>query len=424
MIILTINCWSHSVRYQLFNWERKKTLASGTVERVIIGDSYLDHKVPGCPPWHMEHDCPDHRSAIELILNTLTCAVKGVLSDISRIEAVGHRVAHGGEKFVHSMRIDAEVMAAVKDMVQLAPQHNSNNIAGIEATEALLPGIPHVAIFDTAFHQTIPEHAFIYPLPYEWYQDYGVRRYGFHGASHLFVSRRAAALLGKPASRCNLITLHIGKGASLCAIKNGVSIDTSMGLTPIEGVAMGTRCGDIDPGIPPFIMQENDISPKEMDTILNMKSGVMGITGKYKDRRDVISSMEAGDERCRLAVEIESYRLKKYIGAYVAAAGPLDALVFTAGVGVTAWQIRERALQGLDSFGIVLDQEANRRASFPDGEIDIAASNSPVRIFVIPTAEELVFAEDTAAIISGNYKGPTQYDYSFASADFRRSDWY
>ncbi len=423
MIILTINCWSYSVRYQLLDWDSRKILAGGTVERVIIGDSYFDHQVTGQTGIRIEQDCPDHRAAIELILGTLATNGLGVAGSTSEISAVGHRVAHGGEKFHHSLLIDESVMEAVREMVQLAPQHNSNNIAGIEATQALLPDIPHVAIFDTAFHQTIPEHAFIYPLPYEWYEDYGVRRYGFHGASHLFVSRRAAALLGKPASQCNLITLHIGKGASVCAIRNGISIDTSMGLTPLEGAAMGTRCGDIDPGIPLFIMKEKDVSPKEMDTILNMKSGVMGISGKYKDRRDIIREMEAGDKRCKLAFEIEAYRLRKYIGAYLAAIGPLDALVFTAGVGVMAWQMRQQALQGLEIFGIILDTDANRKAVSPDLETDISAASSRVKIFVIPTAEEQVFAEDTAAILAGTYTDPAHHPYSFTRADFKRADW-
>jgi acetate kinase len=409
MIILTLNCWSFSVRYQLFDWDAQKVLAGGTVERVIIGDSYFDHEPHGRPPIRLERDCADHRTAIELILSTITSSEHGVLGSIVEIGAVGHRVAHGGEKFVRSILIDDTVMAAVREMVQLAPQHNSNNIAGIEAAQALLPGIPHVAIFDTAFHQTMPEHSYIYPLPYEWYEQYGVRRYGFHGASHLYVSKRAAVLLGKNANECNLVTMHIGKGASLCAIRDGMSVDTSMGLTPIEEVAMGSRCGDIDPGIPPFIMHEENLSPREMDTILNQKSGVMGITGRYKDRRDIIQEMERGDDRCRLAFEVETYRLRKYIGAYIAAVGSLDAVVFTAGVGVMGWQIREKALAGLDMFGITLDADRNREAVSPKREAEISGADSPVKVFVIPTAEELVFAEDTAAILDGTYTDHMHY---------------
>ncbi len=420
MIILTLNCWSFSVRYQLFDWDAKKVLAGGTVERVIIGDSYFDHEVQGRPPVRLERDCADHRTAIELILSTITSCEHGVLGSIAEIGAVGHRVAHGGEKFTRSVLIDDAVMAAVREMVQLAPQHNGNNIAGIEAAQALLPGISHVAIFDTAFHQTMPEHSYIYPLPYEWYEQYGVRRYGFHGASHLYVSKRASVLLGKHANECNLITMHIGKGASICAIRNGMSVDTSMGLTPIEGVAMGSRCGDIDPGIPPFIMHEQNLSPREMDTILNQKSGVVGITGRYKDRRDIIREMERGDDRCRLAFEIETYRLRKYIGAYVAVVGRPDAVVFTAGVGVMGWQIREKALAGLDVFGIRLDGDRNREAVSPESEAEISAADSPVKVFVIPTAEELVFAEDTAAILAGTYTDHMHYSYSFARPDFFR----
>lgn len=419
MIILTLNCWSFSVRYRLFDWSSRDTLAMGTVERVIVGDSFFDHEVPGRGKWRLEKDCQDHRCAIQLILKTITDPEMGVISDKEAIAAVGHRVVHGGEKFTESVLIDAAVMAAVREVEHLAPQHNSNNIAGIEAAQDLLPGIPHVAIFDTAFHQTMPEYAYMYPLPYEWYEKYGVRRYGFHGASHLYVSKRASVLLGKPASQCNLITMHIGKGASLCAIKNGLSIDTSMGLTPLEGSMMGTRCGDIDPGIPPFIMNEQNLSPREMDTLLNQKSGVLGITGRYKDRREVLQEMECGDERCRIAFEMETYRLRKYIGSYRAITGPLDAIVFTAGVGVSAWQMREQALKGLENMGIILDPEKNQVAVSPESEYEISAAGSPVKIFVIPTAEELVFAEDTAAILAKDYTHHLHHNYSFARADFQ-----
>ncbi len=421
MIILTLNCWSYSVRYQLFDWRNQTVLAGGNVDRVLIGDTYLEHEVPGREKYRLERECPDHRTAIELILQTLTHPDHGVLRSTADIAAVGHRVVHGGEKFTSSARIDAAVMAAVRDVEHLAPQHNTNNIAGIEAAQALLPHVPHVAIFDTAFHQTMPEYAYIYPLPYEWYENYGVRRYGFHGASHLYISKRAAVHLGKPAADCNLITMHIGKGASLCAIKNGISVDTSMGLTPIEGTMMGTRCGDIDPGIPPFIMHHQDITPREMDTILNQKSGVLGVTGRFKDRRDILDQVAAGNERCRLALEMETYRLKKYIGAYLAAVGRLDALVFTAGVGVMGWQIREKALAGLEGMGIELDLEKNRGAVSLERETEISAPASPVKIYVIPTAEELVFAEDTASILDGSYTDHMHHDYSFTRPEFRRS---
>jgi acetate kinase len=277
-----------------------------------------------------------------------------------------------------------------------------------------------VAIFDTAFHQTMPEHAYIYPLPYDWYTRYGVRRYGFHGTSHLYVSKRAAVLLDKKPKDCNLITMHIGNGVSHCAIKNGLSVDTSMGLTPLEGAVMGTRCGDIDPAIPMFMMQMENLTAKEIDSILNKKSGVFGITGKYTDRRDVIENAEKGDKLCKLAIEIEAYRLKKYIGSYLAVVGKLDAVVFTAGVGEMGWQLREKALEGLEYLGINIDKSRNRAAMSRKKESIITTEDSPIRVFVIPTDEELVFTEDVAAILEGTYTDHMNFEYSFARPDFEK----
>ncbi len=314
------------------------------VERVTIGDSYIIHEVPGCETYREEYECPDHKTAVHLIVKILTDETYGVVTDMSQISAVGHRVVHGGEKFACSVLIDDNVLDAIREVQHLAPLHNPPNIAGIEAAQANLPDVPHIAIFDTAFHQTIPELAYTYPVPHQWYTEHGVRRYGFHGTSHLYVSKRAAVLLGKRPENCNLITMHIGNGVSHTAIKNGISVDTSMGLTPLEGAVMGTRCGDIDPAIPAFIMERENLSPKEIDSILNKKSGIYGITGEFTDRRDVIEAAEAGNERCTLALEIEGYRLKKYIGSYCAALGRLDAVIFTAGVGEMAWLIREKAL--------------------------------------------------------------------------------
>jgi acetate kinase len=277
-----------------------------------------------------------------------------------------------------------------------------------------------VAIFDTAFHQSMPEHAYTYPLPLEWYEKHGVRRYGFHGTSHLYVSKRASVLLGKAPKDCNIITMHIGNGVSHCAIKGGVSVDTSMGLTPLEGAVMGTRCGDIDPAIPPFIMEREGLSASEIDSILNKKSGVLGITGQYTDRRDVIEAAESGDKRCKLALEIEGYRLKKYIGSYVAALGGIDAVVFTAGVGEMGWQIREKTLEGLEFIGIILDREKNRNTMTRKRETDISTPESKVKVFVIPTDEELVFTEDVVAIIDGTYVDHINFPYSFGGEDFQR----
>ncbi|ABA87817.1 acetate kinase [Syntrophotalea carbinolica DSM 2380] len=418
MLILALNCGSSSVKYNLFDWAGKQTLAKGVVERVMIGESFITQSVPGREDYRLEKDCPDHTTAIQLIIRTLTEAPSAVLDNIDAISAVGHRVVHGGEKFTRSVRIDEEVLAAIRSVQHLAPLHNPPNIAGIEAVQNILPQVVNIAIFDTAFHQTMPRHAYIYALPYAWYEQYGVRRYGFHGTSHLYVSKRAAALLGKHARDCNLITMHIGNGVSHCAIRNGISIDTSMGLTPLEGAVMGTRCGDIDPAIPHFMMKMADLSPDEMDRLLNKKSGVLGITGRYTDRRDIIQAAESGDERCQLSLEIECYRLRKYIGAYLAAVGPLDAIVFTAGVGEHSWLIRQMALQHLEHLGIHFDKQRNR--DLASGlEAAISSPDSPIKVFVIPTNEELVFIEDVAAILDGSYADHMDFAYSFAHPDYK-----
>ncbi|MBT0654493.1 acetate kinase [Geomobilimonas luticola] len=420
MDILALNCGSSSVKYQLFDWEKKVVIAKGMVERVIIGDSFIMHEVPGRETYREESECPDHQVAIDLIIRTLTDPAHGVLKDINQISAIGHRVVHGGEKFTCSVMIDENVLDAVKEVQHLAPLHNPPNIAGIEAAQALLPNVPHVAIFDTAFHQTMPEHAYLYPLPYDWYEKFGVRRYGFHGTSHLYVSKRASVLLGKSPKECNIITMHIGNGVSHCAIKNGISVDTSMGLTPLEGAVMGTRCGDIDPAIPAFMMQRENLSAKEIDSILNKKSGVLGITGRFTDRRDVIEHASNGDKLCQLALDIEAYRLRKYIGSYMAAIGRLDAVVFTAGVGEMGWPIRERTIEGLEHLGIKLDKERNKSAMTRKRETLITTDDSPVKVYVIPTDEELVFTEDVAAILAGTYTDHMQFEYSFSRADFVR----
>jgi acetate kinase len=420
MDILAINCGSSSVKYQLFDWDKRQVIAKGLVERVTIGGSFIVQEAPGCEKYRRESECPDHTVAMDLIIQTLTDQEHGVLKDMGQISAVGHRVVHGGEKFTSSVLIDENVLECIRGVQHLAPLHNPPNIAGIEAARAVLPDVPHIAIFDTAFHQTTPEHAYIYPLPYEWYEKYGVRRYGFHGTSHLFVSKRAAVLLGKPVAECNIITMHIGNGVSHAAIRNGVSVDTSMGLTPLEGAVMGTRCGDIDPAIPAFMMQMEDLNAKEIDSILNKKSGILGITKRFTDRRDVIDHSLQGDKLSTLALEIEAYRLKKYIGSYMAVLGKLDAVVFTAGVGERGWLIREAALEGLEHMGIHLDKELNRGA-VTGRESLITTDDSPVKVFVIPTDEELVFTEDVVALLDGTYTDHMNFEYSFSRPDFRRT---
>lgn len=403
MIILALNCGSSSVKYKLYLWEKRQTLATGIVERIGISG-----------------ECPDHRTALKHIIETLTNKENGVVKDLSEISAVGHRVVHGGEKFKSSVMINEEVLEAIKHVQDLAPLHNPPNIAGIEAAQEILPAVPHIAVFDTAFHQTMPEHSFLYAVPYEWYGMYGVRRYGFHGTSHLYVSRRAAVLLGKAPLEVNLITMHIGNGVSITAIKEGISVDTSMGLTPLEGAVMGTRCGDIDPAIILFMIEKEGFYAEEIDAILNKKSGLLGITGKYMDRRDIEKAAAEGDRRAQLAMEIEAYRLRKYIGAYLAALGKTDAVVFTAGAGERNWKLRERVLEGMESLGVKLDKKRNEAAVSREKESMVSTDDSPIKVFIIPTDEEIVFIEDVVAILEGRYETHTHFTYSFEDPKYKR----
>ncbi len=414
MKVLALNCGSSSLKYQLFDWEKKQVVAVGIVERIGIGGSFIKHEVPSKDK-EIKKETPigNHEVAIQLVLDALTKGEGAVISAMSEITAVGHRVVHGGEKFNRSVLIDDDVVGVIKEVSHLAPLHNPANLIGIAAARNALPSIPHVAIFDTAFHQTIPAQAYMYAVPYEWYQNNSVRRYGFHGTSHLYVSKRAAKLLGKPAKDCNIITLHIGNGVSCCAIQNGVSVDTSMGLTPLEGAVMGTRSGDIDPAIPMFMMQQLDVGPKYMDSLLNKKSGILGLTGKYTDRRDVLEGAKNGDKRCQLALDVECYRLRKYVGAYAAAIGRLDAIVFTAGVGENAGLIRQKVLEGLEVFGLELDKEKNLKTFSKGGETEISTPKSRVRVYMIPTNEELVFVEDVVGILEGTYTDHMNFKYTF-----------
>jgi acetate kinase len=420
MMILALNCGSSSIKYKLYNWEKKQIITRGMVERIGIDGSFIKYEIPGQAEHKLEAPCPEHKAALKLIIDTLTRSEKASVKQLSDISAVGHRVVHGGEKFKSSVRITEEVLEAIRSVQDLAPLHNPPNIAGIEAAQELLPEVPHIAVFDTAFHQTMPESAYLYAVPYEWYAMYGVRRYGFHGTSHLYVSRRAAVLLNKKPSEVNLITLHIGNGVSLTAVKEGISVDTSMGLTPLEGAVMGTRSGDIDPAIILFMIEKEGFYAEEIESILNKKSGLLGITGKYMDRRDIDRAAEEGDRRCQLAVEIEVYRLKKYIGAYAAALGKVDALVFTAGAGERNWQLREKVLEGMENMGIKLDKRANEKANTGEKEVLISSHDSPIKILVIPTDEELVFIEDVAAILQGKYETHTHFTYSFESPNYKR----
>lgn len=389
----------------------------GVVERVGLGSAFLIQKAPGKKRVFLDAEFIDHHGAVALAIATMTDSRHGVIPDAGHISVVGHRVAHGGDQFRHSVKVDHHLLTAIRDLGHLAPMHCVPNIAGIEACMKLLPDVSQVAIFDTAFHLTLPECAYMYPLPYEWYEKYRVRRYGFHGPSHLYVSRRASVLLEKPVQDCNLITVHIDRGVSLCAIRNGQSVDTSMGMTPLEGAVMETRCGDIDSGIQSYMMRKMNLSVWELEQMLNQKSGILGITGSCSSRQHLLEAALDGDPRAGLALDIDAYRIRKYIGAYLAVVGPLDGIVFTAGAGVREWYAREKILNGLECLGIGLDLERNR--TMPENsEYEITGSGSLVRTFVIPTNEELVYAEDAAAVHAGIYVDHHRHDYAFAQHEF------
>ena len=421
MKILCLNCGSSSVKYLLFDWQARITVASGLVERVGIGASFINIEAPGRDKVTVNQDCPSHKDAIQLVIDTLTHKEHGVIHSLAGITAVGHRVVHGGEKFVKSVIIDEKVVEAFRELSSLAPLHNPPNIQGIEAARSLMPKIPHMAIMDTAWHQTMPESSYMYALPREWYEKYAIRRYGFHGTSFLYTAKRAAVLLGKDPFKTNLVICHIGNGASVNAVKNGLSYDTSMGFTPLEGLVMGTRAGDHDPAISLYVMARESMNPGEMDAILNKKSGKLAITGKYSDARDVEMAAEQGDARAQLALDMEANRIKKYIGAYAAEVGGIDAVVFTAGVGEMGPLTRWGALEGLDFMGINCDKEKNDISKTRNSETEISAKGSKVKVFVIPTDEERVFVEDVVGLMNGTYDIHTRFDYTFQAADYRNS---
>lgn len=418
MIILTLNCGSSSAKYQVYDWDNKDVLASGVVERIGSAGSNIEHNAKGKDEYVVKFECDNHVLAIQKIIDTITDKDVGVITDMSVIKAVGHRVLHGGEKFTKSVLITPEVLKAFEEVVGLGPLHMPANLMGIEAAQKVLPDVPHAAVMDTAWHQTMPEEAFMYAIPYEWYEKYGARRYGFHGTSFLYTAKRASVILNKEPKDTNVIIAHIGNGASICAVKNGQCADTSMGITPLEGLVMGTRSGDVDAALPFYIMRQTGMSIDEMDNALNKKSGLLGITGKYTDRRDVTSALEAGDEKALLAQNMECYRLRKYIGSYMAAVGKIDALVFTAGVGEFHAGIREKVCAGLEHLGIKLDPAKNNLARTRNAETCISADDSAIKIFVIPTDEELVMTEDAFALMNGSYDVHTNFTYSFQSKDY------
>ncbi|MCR4822910.1 MAG: acetate kinase [Treponema sp.] len=419
MVILTLNCGSSSAKYQVYDWDNKDVLATGVVERVTQDGSVITHKPKGKDKFVLESPCPTHKEAIELILNAITDKEHGVIADMSVIGAVGHRVLHGGDKFTKSVKVTPEVLETFRSVQDLGPLHNPANIMGIEAAQKVLPNVPHVAVLDTAWHQTMPASSFRYAIPKEWYEKYGARRYGFHGTSFLYTAKRASVLLHKAPKDTNVIIAHVGNGASMCAVKNGQCFDTSMGITPLEGLVMGTRSGDMDPALPFYIMRKTGMTPAEMDTAMNKKSGLLGLTGKSADRRDVAELAEKGDKDCQLAVDMECYRLKKYFGAYMAAIGPVDAIVYTAGVGEHSALIRGKALEGLEWMGVKIDPVKNKLANTGNAETCISADDSKVKVFVIPTDEELVMTEDAFAIMQGTYDVHTNFTYSFQDPSYK-----
>jgi len=395
MKILVINAGSSSLKYQFIDIETQAVLAKGLCERIGINGSMLTQKVEGKDNLVREEHMNDHSDAIKMVIEALTGPEHNVISDMSQIDAVGHRVVHGGEVFSASVVIDDEVMEALKECIPLAPLHNPANIIGIEACQKAMPGTPQVGVFDTAFHQQMPPKAYMYALPYEYYEKYKVRRYGFHGTSHRYVSEQAAKMLGKPLSELKLITMHLGNGSSVSAVMNGHSVDTSMGFTPLAGVAMGTRCGDIDPAIVSFIMEKEGLDTKGIDTVMNKESGVYGISGISSDFRDLEANMDT-NERAKLALDMFAYHVKKLVGSYAAAMGGVDAIIFTAGVGENTRITREAIVEGLEFMGIKVDKEANNCRGV---QKDISAADATVKTLVIPTNEELMIAMDTAALV-------------------------
>lgn len=395
MNVLVINAGSSSLKYQLINVENEKVIAKGLCERVGSKDSFHKHGVDANEVV-IDTYLPDHQAAIECVLEELTHGTDSPISSLDEIDAVGHRVVQGGAYFEKSSLIDDDVVAKIDELAELAPLHNHAALQGIKACMEVMPQIPMVAVFDTSFFQTLPPKAYMYPLPYELYEKYGIRKYGAHGTSHRYIAQRAAALLGEPLDELKLITCHLGNGCSMTAIDHGTAVDTSMGLTPLDGLMMGTRCGAIDPAIVPFIMEHEDLTTREVNDLMNKKSGLLGISGVSNDLRSVRDAAEAGNERANLAYDMYSNSVKKYIGQYVAVMAGVDAIVLTAGVGENCKKMRRMIFEGMQPLGIILDEEKNRQRGF---ERIVSSDDSNVRICVIPTNEELMIARDTYNIV-------------------------
>ncbi|MCI8400659.1 MAG: acetate kinase [Lachnospiraceae bacterium] len=395
MKVLVINCGSSSLKYQLIDSESESVLAKGLCERIGI-DGRLTHKPAGRDTVAIEAAMPDHKAAVSLVLSHLTDKVCGVIGDLSEIEAVGHRVVHGGEKFASSVILDGEVIAEVEKCNELAPLHNPANLIGINACRELMPGVPMAAVFDTAFHQTMPKKAYLYGLPYEYYETYKVRRYGFHGTSHSYVSKRVPEILKKDAASLKTIVCHLGNGSSICAVDGGKSVDTSMGFTPLEGLVMGTRSGDVDPAVLEYIAGKEHLDVSGVLNVLNKKSGVQGISGVSSDFRDLDAASREGNERAAAALDIFAYRVAKYVGSYAAAMNGVDVIAFTAGIGENDAAMREKICGYLGYLGITVDREAN---SCRGKEQIISTEDSRVTVMVVPTNEELAIARETVALV-------------------------
>ena len=396
MKTLVINCGSSSLKYQLIDMSTEECMVQGLVERIGIEGSVLTQKVEGKDKYVINTEIKNHKEAIKLVLEALVDPVHGVIKSMNEISAVGHRVVHGGEKYSDSVLINDEVLQSIKDCIVLAPLHNPPNVIGIEACKELMTNTPMVAVFDTAFHQTMPKHSYICPLPYDLYQKYGIRKYGFHGTSHKYVSNKVAEVIGKDIKDLKIVTCHLGNGCSLAAVKNGKSVDTSMGFTPLAGVMMGTRSGSIDPSVISFLIEQHGYTIEEVDELLNKKSGVLGISGVSSDFRDVLAAAESGNERAKLALEIFYYKVRTQIAAYAGAMGGIDVIVFTAGIGENSSITRKEILKGLEFFGFELNEENNEIR----GKIqEISTEDSRVKVYVVPTNEELMIARDTAKLV-------------------------
>lgn len=391
--ILVLNCGSSSIKYKLFEMTTKKVVANGGIEKIGMVGSFIKYSLPNGEKKIEEIDIPEHSKGVEIIFSKLTDPQTGALKSLNELDAVGHRMLHGGDKITKSSILTKEVLDIFESCTDMGPLHNPANLKGVNAVKALLPNIPQVGVFDTAFHQTMPDYAYMYPLPYELYEKYGIRRYGFHGTSHKYVSRRVCEYLGISPIGKKIITCHIGNGGSISAIVDGKCVDTSMGLTPLEGLMMGTRCGDIDPAIIPYLMHHANMTVEEIDTMMNKKSGLLGISGTTSDMREIQAARDNGDKRAALAQDMYYYRVRKYIGTYAAAMGGVDVILFTGGVGENKWNCREAACKGLEFMGVELDVEKNK--TIMGEEAIISKPTSKVTVCVIPTDEELMIAMDT-----------------------------